>query len=632
MGDGVAKPFKRGRYHPILTRLTNHRVTRTRDTVAMRSSGKAGAVAAALALAMASVAGCDGSEAGEDEDLPAELGTAYQDLVPLVGSCRFVAGVVTVTSTSAQTVVISKRAVDSVILVNGADCKTTATPTLPAVAATGTTMKKLAINGSSADEALILDFLGGFFSPGVASAGSGGIAISLGAGTDSVSLQATAAADALYMGSDGLSFNSDNYKDITFAGVESLNVGLGRGADTFTATNAVVTKGVSGAATLPLAVFGGEGNDIIVGGRVNDTLYGGPGNDTLSGGLGVDSLHGDEGADLLQGGAVTDGDDTLDCGDESPANTSVDIVSYSQRTNAITATMGAPGSAGEAGESDQVDANCEGITGGPGNDTLTGDANSNRLAGGPGNDTLTGKAGDDSLSGGDGNDTFDEEAAPNGADVLIGGAGIDVVDYSARTTALTVTMDGSAGNDGAAGEGDNVKADIEDILCGSGNDDITGNILSNAISGGDGDDLLNGAGGGDVFREGAAPNGADSFTGGTGIDLVDYGARTDALTVTMGDGLANDGDVATGEHDNIGSDVENLSAGSADDDLTGNDGNNVIEGGLGDDQISGGAGDDQLDGTDRGPASNDISCGSGDDIALDPGLGSYAADCELKGN
>src|SRR3954447_24153610 len=66
-------------------------------------------------------------------------------------------------------------------------------------------------------------------------------------------------------------------------------------------------------------------------------------------------------------------------------------------------------------------------------------------------------AGNDQVSLGAGADTL---KPGTGADVLAGGAGLDVADYSARTRDLTIMLDDHAG-DGEAGEGDNVRSDVE---------------------------------------------------------------------------------------------------------------------------------------------------------------------------
>ena len=62
------------------------------------------------------------------------------------------------------------------------------------------------------------------------------------------------------------------------------------------------------------------------------------------------------------------------------------------------------------------------MTGGAGNDTITGEGSNNVLSGGAGNDSLDGRAGNDTLIGGAGNDTLNGGV---GADTMIGGAGND---------------------------------------------------------------------------------------------------------------------------------------------------------------------------------------------------------------
>jgi Ca2+-binding RTX toxin-like protein len=208
--------------------------------------------------------------------------------------------------------------------------------------------------------------------------------------------------------------------------------------------------------------------------------------------------------------------------------------------------------------------------------------------------------------GGAGNDTFSEGTVKTLKELIAGGAGTDTVTYAQRTVNLTITLDGT-GNDGdpsttggALAELDDVRADVEVILGGSGSDSITGGTGNDTISGGDGadtvsggagNDTLNGNAGNDTFLDGTAGAGDDVFNGGAGIDTVSYAGRTAAVDMTM-DATANDG--AGSEADNVAADVENLTGGDGNDTLTGNAGNNVLAGGLGDDVISGGAGKDTV--------------------------------------
>ncbi len=153
-----------------------------------------------------------------------------------------------------------------------------------------------------------------------------------------------------------------------------------------------------------------------------------------------------------------------------------------------------------------------------GNDTITvsggaftaldGGTGDDRLVGGSSWDWLNGNTGDDSLDGG------------GGSDFLSGGDGVDTADYSARTAPVTVTLNSSSywnGDDGEAGERDNVSTTVEAILGGSGNDTITASSAKNTLKGGAGDDKLYGVTGDDLLEGGP---GRDVFDGGDGADVM----------------------------------------------------------------------------------------------------------------
>src|SRR5439155_7775618 len=173
----------------------------------------------------------------------------------------------------------------------------------------------------------------------------------------------------------------------------------------------------------------------------------------------------------------------------------------------------------------------------------------------------------------------DRLVAGPGADTLSGGAGTDTADYSARRAAVTVTLDDRAG-DGEAGEGDDVRSDVENVTAGAGDDRLVGSAAANVLRGGDG---------ADTFVGGA---GADTFAGGPGEDAADYSARTEPLRLSD-DGVADDG--ATGEGDNIGTDVDDITGGSGDDVITGSNSRNALLGGAGRDPLGGREGDARLD-------------------------------------
>ncbi len=541
---------------------------------------------------------------------PAEgLPQLDQPLSALTTACAFTSGtgIMAVVVESGETAIISRRSVDAAILANGVACGTATTNNLLRIDITEN-------GGAAGNEVVILDFLNGVFATG--SASGVGVTVDMGTGTtDTFAIRGSSAADRISIGATGIGTNNDTNNDITYANVDAVIFTLSAGNDNYTGQGGY---GSGTAYTGAITVYGGDGNDTLVGGDGVDTINGGAGNDAITGNAGNDILNGDAGDDTFDEGAAANGGDVITGGADT------DTVNYTARTAVITVTVGAGANDGDgtATENDDITASVEVVDSGSGNDVLTGDGGDNVLNGNAGNDTIVGGAGDDTINGGAGDDTIDEGNATSGADTIICGAGTDFVDYSGRSAALTITMQTGA-NDGEAGETDDVRSDCENLTGGSAADTITGNNLANDIDGGAGNDTLDGGAGNDIFRQGAAADGADDITGGLGDDLVDYSNRTAALTVTMGDGLANDG--LAGETDNIGSDIEWLDAGSGVDSLTGNDLDNRIDGGAGADTlISGGLGNDEL----FGNVGNVVSMlgGAGDDT-IDGGAGDVAIDC-----
>jgi Ca2+-binding RTX toxin-like protein len=161
--------------------------------------------------------------------------------------------------------------------------------------------------------------------------------------------------------------------------------------------------------------------------------------------------------------------------------------------------------------------------GGGGSDTFAMSTGDDYVEAGSGNDTITLDSGYDYGLAEAGNDTF-TGVDDFSDDYMYGGSGNDSVDYSDRTERVNVSLDGVA-NDGEVGENDLVEADIENVVGGSGNDDLTGNDLgANTLTGGAGNDALVGNGGGDTL---SGDDGEDALTGGAGADVLDGGADGD---------------------------------------------------------------------------------------------------------
>ena len=311
-------------------------------------------------------------------------------------------------------------------------------------------------------------------------------------------------------------FNGDDGTDIVDYGGRTLAVtvtmdGSGDDGDPLASEADVVTATVEG-------VNGGAGADTITGSDGDDIIRGGGGDDTIDGRAGDDSIYGDDGDDTFEEGSAANGADVVNGGDGE------DTVNYGSRSGDLTIDLDDIATDGESDEGDNLKSDIENVVGGAGDDTITGSAFANVLDGG---------AGDDVLDGGAGDDTFYEGVGANGSDTFIGGVGIDTVDYAGRSEDLWVTMDGAAADDGEASEGDDVKGDVEQLLCGIGDDVVSGNAQDNYIAGNDGDDDLWGGDGNDLLYGGS---GDDDLFGEAGDDTLDGGTGDDNLDCGAGDG------------------------------------------------------------------------------------------------
>ena len=319
---------------------------------------------------------------------------------------------------------------------------------------------------------------------------------------------------------------------------------------------------------------GGDGDDRIVADTGNDT-----GNDTVEGGAGADTMDGDADRYNLFSGGVSD---TLSYASSRGAVT-IDLSHQYAAANASAEqerTHYATGSGGDA-EGDKF-RSFENVTGGMGNDRLTGDGWNNTLIGGPGADRLDGGApltvgvGVDGILG-----TSDDLQVGPGTS----SPDTDTVSYAGSSAGVVITFSERRINN-------------EDVTIGAG-------------EGGDaeGDRLLSiervvGTAHDDLF---IASNLDQQFHGGLNATMDDpmtrdVDERIDSDTVTY----ANLDVAVIKTVDTV--DVfliENLIGGSGDDTLTGDGNPNRLEGGAGVDTLIGLAGNDTLIG---GPG-NDIIAG-----------------------
>ncbi|MGC4118350.1 MAG: calcium-binding protein [Myxococcales bacterium] len=507
--------------------------------------------------------------------------TAHREL-SLATPCLFdsATGSMTIVLASGEYGHVELRKSDTAILVNGDLCTVSGQPT---PFATSHNVQSATITGDpSGAETLLLDFQNGAFLLGTTKGPA--LAVDLKGGGDILQVRMSASANVVRVGAAGWDFSGEGRGDFTVAGVASATVTLGAGNDTFTAAGGGSLGGPS-PSTLPLTVYGGPGNDTLTGGDADDTLYGDDGNDKLDGGASLTD------SDRYFGGPGSD------------------TVTYASRSTPVTITTGTGPDDGAASEFDDIPDDMESVVGGSGDDTFTGGAGPQTFYGGPGNDVF---------------EMGLLASTGAGADTVYGGTGRDRVNYGQRLEAIVVTMSANAANDGAMGENDNLRDDVEDLVCpAAANCTVTGNSLANTFTLGGGVDVINGGAGDDVFVMGASTGlgaGADVLAGGQGVDLVDFSAFGAALDIRMDD-LAS----ATMSK-RIAVDVENLVCPTASTcTVLGNKSNNHLWGSSQADVLNSGAGDDLVE-TNGG--ADTIDCGPGSDILI--GAGSpVGTTCEL---
>lgn len=151
----------------------------------------------------------------------------------------------------------------------------------------------------------------------------------------------------------------------------------------------------------------------------------------------------------------------------------------------------------------------------------------------------------------------------------------------------------------------------------------TGNVSYVLLDGGDGGDSLTGGPSSDLIGGGKGADRIDALGGD--YDTLTYGGRAQRVSVTLGDGLRNDGGRLDGDRRDLIMNFENVAGGRGDDRLWGDQRPNVIDGRQGDDDIrggdeadpnagdylSGGPGDDSMLG---GAGSETLIGGAGDDV------------------
>lgn len=156
----------------------------------------------------------------------------------------------------------------------------------------------------------------------------------------------------------------------------------------------------------------------------------------------------------------------------------------------------------------------------PTNVHVSGEAGDDMIAAGPSWGDIEPGFGDDIVRAGAGGDRLLSEDAPDGADVLDGGRGLDQISYMGRDGDIAIDLGSAAAVDGESGEGDSLVS-FENVESGGGNDLLIGSSAAERLVGGGGDDRVYGGGGNDrLIGDGFFRGGDDRLDGGAGNDKL----------------------------------------------------------------------------------------------------------------
>ena len=320
-------------------------------------------------------------------------------------------------------------------------------------------------------------------------------------------------------------------------------------------------------------LYGSSFDDVLTGDANDNYLWGGDGNDKLYGGAGDDHLSGGNGYNVISGG---DGFDTVD-------------YSFSDKGVTIDLNQGPPPMGGSPVNYDII-TSVEAAMGSAYDDTISGNASENYLFGDAGDDVIRAVGGHDTLDGGEGSDTLFGSLSGTG-DLLLGGAGTDRIFVYGGST----TVDGGDGVDTLKVVSDaDLKIDlrivgdqeitagfhvdlrnVENLIGGGGNDQLTGDAKDNVLNGGKGDDILD---------------------GGAGSDTASYEDALWGVTIHLDQQVQDVTSAGQGKDTLIS--IENIIGSRWNDTLFGNADANHLQGGFGDDTLEAVGGNDLLEGGD----------------------------------